>query len=212
LVKEGCGMAIRLLIADDHRMILQALRRALASADDIEIVGEARVGSQVLPLIARTNPDLVLLDVRMPELDGLQCIERAKRDYPDVKFVVLSAFNDRVCVDEAFSRGASAYITKSVDPLELPEALRRAVSGETFEIGVATADDGADASGLTERELEILRAVATGVSNQAISSEFWITEQTVKFHLTNIYRKLGVANRTEATHYACSHGLVETYV
>jgi DNA-binding NarL/FixJ family response regulator len=204
-------MTIRLLIADDHRLILEALRRALASIDDIEIVAEANVGSQVLPLIRRTNPNLVLVDVRMPELDGLQCIERAKKDFPDLKFVVLSAFEDRARIDEAFARGASAYVAKSVDPVDLPEALRRAISGERFELGVAEDDRGADASGLTDRELEILRALAKGLSNHAISGEFWITEQTVKFHLTNIYRKLGVSNRTEATHYACSHGLVETY-
>jgi DNA-binding NarL/FixJ family response regulator len=202
-------MAIRLLIADDHRLILQALRRALASAEDIEIVGEARVGSQVLPLIARTNPDLVLLDVRMPELDGFQCIERARKDYPDVKFVVLSAFTDRDRVDEAFARGASAYITKSVDPTDLAEALRRAISGESFELGLADPlrENG---PGLTEREIVVLRGVARGLSNQAIGQEHWITEQTVKFHLTNIYRKLGVANRAEAAHYAFNHGLAET--
>jgi len=204
-------MSIRVLIADDHRLILQAVRRALALAEDIEIVGEARVGSQVLPMLARTNPDVVVLDIRMPELDGLACIARARVEYPDVKFVVLSAFNDRQHVDEAFERGASAYVTKSVHPHELPESIRRVVADETFELGVGSvAND--DPDGLTDRELEMLRAVARGLSNRAISEEFWITEQTVKFHLTNIYRKLGVANRTEAARYALSRGLADTYV
>jgi two-component system response regulator DegU len=206
----SAAMAIRLLIADDHRLILQAVRRALASADDFEIVGEARLGSQVLTMIARTKPDVVLLDVRMPEMDGFQCIERAQRDHADVKFVVLSAFADREHADEAFAHGASAYITKSVDPLELADALRRAVAGETFELGVATGAE-ADPSGLTDRELELLEAVARGLSNHAIGKELWITEQTVKFHLTNIYRKLGVANRTEAARYVYSRGVVDGY-
>lgn len=203
-------MAIRVLIADDHRLILEALRRALASAEDIEIVGEARVGSQVLPLISRTNPDLVLLDVRMPELDGFQCIERARKDYPDVKFVVLSAFTNRERVEEAFARGASGYITKSVDPTDLAEALRTAITGEKFELGVPDETTPSNGAGLTEREIAVLRGVARGLSNQAIGREHWITEQTVKFHLTNIYRKLGVANRAEAAHYAFSHGLADS--
>ena len=205
-------MPIKVLLADDHRMILQAVRRALSGAEDIEIVGAARVGSQVLPLISQTKPDLVLLDIRMPELDGLACIERAQRDYSNVKFVVLSAFTDRQHVDEAFARGASAYVTKAVDPHALADAIRRAVAGESFELGVSPTTT-EDPSGLTDREIEMLKAVARGLSNRAISKEFWITEQTVKFHLTNIYRKLGVANRTEAARYAYGQGLVEsTYV
>ncbi len=202
-------MAIKLLIADDHRLILQALKRALAEEHDIEIVGEARVGSQVLPLISQTSPDVVLLDVRMPELDGFTCIVRARKTYPHVKFVILSAFRDEERVKEAFACGATAYITKWVDPLELPDALRRAAAGETFKLGLSSETAGdADGAGLTEREIEMLEAVARGLSNQSISREFWITEQTVKFHLTNIYRKLGVSNRTEAARYAFTNGLV----
>lgn len=201
-------MAIRLLIADDHRLILQALKRSFALAEDIEIVGEARIGSQVLPLISQTNPDMVLLDIRMPELDGFGCITRARKDYPDVKFVVLSAFADEERVKHAFECGATAYITKTVDPLELPDALRRAYAGESFELGLTAPDGDPGGAGLTEREIEMLEAVARGLSNQSISREFWITEQTVKFHLTNIYRKLGVSNRTEAARYAFSNGLI----
>jgi DNA-binding NarL/FixJ family response regulator len=203
-------MPIKLLIADDHRLILQAITRALASAEDISIVGEARAGSQVLPLISQTKPDVVLLDIRMPEIDGLGCIERAQKEYADVRFIVLSAFTDRQHVDDAFARGAAGYVSKSVDPRELADAIRRVVAGETLELGL-TADADAEDDGLTERELEMLRAVARGLSNRAMSTEFWITEQTVKFHLTNIYRKLGVSNRTEAARYAYSRGIVDAY-
>ena len=201
-------MSIRLLIADDHRLILRAVRRALEETEDIEIVAEARRGSQVLPLVHQAQPDLCLLDIRMPEMDGLTCVERIRKASPDTRVVMLSAFADADCADEAFARGATAYITKSVDPLELPDALRRAHGGESFRLGVAEAGERLeDDAGLTERELSILLAVARGLTNQAISGELWITEQTVKFHLTNIYRKLGVGSRTEAARYALSRGI-----
>jgi len=109
-------------------------------------------------------------------------------------------------------RGANAYIVKSVNPIDLPAALRQAVEGTVFTTIGVTGDAGeaaAKEAGLTERELVILRAVARGLSNEAIAKELWVAEQTVKFHLTNIYRKLGVANRTEAARYAFEHGLVE---
>jgi DNA-binding NarL/FixJ family response regulator len=201
-------MSIRLLIADDHRLILRALRRALEGHDDIEIVAEARKGSQVLPLVHQVQPDVCLLDVRMPEMDGLTCVERIRKTAPGVRVVILSAFSEPERAQEAFERGADAYISKSVDPLELPDALRRAHRGETFQLGVADAGDRLqDRAGLSDREISILQAVARGLSNQAIGREFWITEQTVKFHLTNIYRKLGVSSRTEAARYAFSRGI-----
>ena len=200
-------MPIRLLIADDHRLILRALHRVLETADDIEIVAEARRGSQVLPLLHQHEPDLCLLDVHMPEMDGLTCVERIRKAGSDVRVVMLSAANEPGNAAEALERGADAYISKSVDPLELADALRRAHSGERFELGLADERATRDEAGLTEREMSILQAVARGLSNQAISKEFWITEQTVKFHLTNIYRKLGVSSRTEAARYALSRGI-----
>ena len=201
-------MSIRLLIADDHRLILRAVRRALEDAPDIEVVAEARRGSQVLPLVHDVHPDLCLLDIRMPELDGLQCSERIHTESPDTRVVMLSAFDDAEHADEALARGADAYITKSVEPAELPDALRRAHAGESFRLGVAEPGAGrGDESGLTQRELSVLQAVTRGLSNQAISRELWITEQTVKFHLTNIYRKLGVSSRTEAARYALTRGI-----
>jgi len=206
-------LTIRVLIADDHRLILEGIRRALASVEDIEVVGEAQTGSQVMPLVLRTDPDVVLLDLRMPELDGLACLDAIRSRAPKVKVVVLSAFSDPEHIQSAFSHGATAYIVKSVNPVDLPSALRQAVEETVYR--AAPVLDGNSVSrndaGLTERELAMLKAVARGLSNQAIGKEFWVTEQTVKFHLTNIYRKLGVANRTEATRYAYQHGLVESY-
>ena len=200
-------MSIKVLIADDHRLILSAVRRALEAADDIEIVAEARRGSQVLPLVHQEHPDVCLLDVRMPEMDGLTCAQRIREAAPDTRVVMLSASAEPESADEALVRGADAYVAKSVDPQELAGALRRVNDGESFRLGVAEPGAREDAAGLTERELSILQAVARGLSNQAISGELWITEQTVKFHLTNIYRKLEVSSRAEAARYALSRGI-----
>ncbi len=202
-------MAIRVLLADDHRLILEALERTFAEVEGIEIVGTASDGRQVVPLITRTNPDLVLLDMRMPEMDGLACLERIRKQHPKVKVVMLSAFDDTERIRAALKRGASAYIVKTVNPLDLPAALRQAVQPTIYFGLPPEEDDPAAAAGLTERETAMLRALARGLSNAAISREFWVTEQTVKFHLTNIYRKLGVKNRTEATRYAYQHGLAD---
>ena len=205
-------MAIKVLIADDHALTLQGIRRVLEDVPDIEVVGEAGSGSQVLPLIGQTDPDLVMLDIRMPQLDGLACLDRIRKRYPKVKVVMLSAYTDREHIAAALKRGASAYIAKTVNPLDLASALRQAFEGSVYTAyTVVDGDEGqCETLGLTDRELSMLRAVARGLSNQAIGREYWVTEQTVKFHLGNIYRKLGVANRTEATRYAYEHGLLES--
>jgi DNA-binding NarL/FixJ family response regulator len=205
-------MAIKVLIADDHPLTLQGIRRVLEDVPDIEVVGEARSGSQVLPLIGQTDPDLVMLDIRMPQLDGLACLDRIRKRYPNVKVVMLSAYTDREHIAAALKRGASAYIAKTVNPLDLASALRQAFEGSVYTAYTVAEEDESpcETLGLTDRELSMLRAVARGLSNQAIGREYWVTEQTVKFHLGNIYRKLGVANRTEATRYAYEHGLLES--
>jgi DNA-binding NarL/FixJ family response regulator len=205
---------VKVLIADDHRLVLDGIRRALEDVEDMEVVGEAMNGTQVLPLVRRTNPDVVLLDMRMPQMDGLACIDQLKKHAPDVKVIMLSAYKDPEHVQAAFNRGAHGYIVKSVNPVDLPSAIRQAMEGTFFSpMGLPATSEAADAAaatGLTERELEILKALARGLSNQQIAKEFWVTEQTVKFHLSNIYRKLQVANRTEAARYAYEHGLAES--
>ena len=206
-------MSIKVLLADDHRLILAGIRRALEEVEDLEVVGEAESGSQVLPLIHQTSPDIVLLDLRLPDMSGLACLDSIRQRYPEVKVVILSAFNDPEHIQAAFQRGATAYIVKSVNPVDLPSALRQALDQTVYQgvrvIGDVSGQAG-DGLGLTEREMSMLKALARGLSNQAISKEFWVTEQTVKFHLSNIYRKLGVANRTEAARFAYERGLVES--
>ena len=203
---------MRVLIADDHRLIAEGIRRALEDTDDFDVVGEANTGSQVMPLVRRTSPDLVLLDLRMPGMDGLACLEQIREQHPEIKVVILSAATDPNLIQTALKRGASAFVVKSVNPVDLPSALRQAIEGTVFTAIGQDAAAEADAIreyGLTERELTILRALSRGLSNQAIAKELWVAEQTVKFHLTNIYRKLGVSNRTEATRYAYENGLVD---
>jgi NarL family two-component system response regulator LiaR len=204
---------MRVLIADDHPLILAGIKRALEEDDQFEVVAEARVGSQVLPLVSQTNPDLALLDLRMPEMDGLTCLDRIRQQHPKVKVVILSVSTDPEVVQTVLNHGAAAYIVKSVNPIDLASALRQALDGTVFSaVGLPekrAQDDAVKAAGLTERETAILKALASGLSNKAIAKELWVAEQTVKFHLTNIYRKLDVANRTEAARYAYEHGLIE---
>jgi DNA-binding NarL/FixJ family response regulator len=200
------------LIADDHRLMVEGTKQALERAGGFDVVGEAVNGGQVLPLIRRLQPDLVLLDLRMPQMDGLTCLTKIRKEFPDMKVAMLSVSQDPELIQTALKRGANAYIVKSIDPDDLAGALRQALEGNVFTTAGITEDPGERAAkdaGLTERELGIIRAVARGLSNEAISKELWVAEQTVKFHLTNIYRKLGVTNRTEAARYAFEQGLVE---
>ena len=203
---------MRVLIADDHRLMVEGTKQALERAGGFEVVGEAINGVQVLPLVRRLKPDLVLLDLRMPQMDGLTCLTQIRKEFPAVKVAILSVSQDPEQIQAALKRGANAYIVKTIDPDDLAAALRQALDGNVFTTAGLTEDPGERAArdaGLTERELGIVRAVARGLSNEAISKELWVAEQTVKFHLTNIYRKLGVSNRTEAARYAFEQGLIE---
>ena len=192
--------------------MVEGTKQALQRAGGFDVVGEAVNGSQVLPLVRRLKPDLVLLDLRMPQMDGLTCLTKIRKEFPDMKVAMLSVSQDPELIQTALKRGANAYIVKSIDPDDLAGALRQALEGNVFTTAGITEDPGERAAkdaGLTDRELGIIRAVARGLSNEAISKELWVAEQTVKFHLTNIYRKLGVTNRTEAARYAFEQGLVE---
>jgi DNA-binding NarL/FixJ family response regulator len=206
-------LRLKVLLADDHRLILDGVKAALEASGDFEVVGEAMTGSQVLPLVNRTNPDVVLLDIRMPGVDGLVCLDQIKKRSKETKVIVLSASSDQKLIENVLKRGASAYIVKSVNPIDLPSVIRQALE-ETVYTAIGMPDDSsttaAKAAGLTSRELAILTALAQGLSNAAIAQQLWVAPQTVKFHLTNIYRKLSVANRTEAARYAYQQGLVES--
>jgi DNA-binding NarL/FixJ family response regulator len=202
---------IRVVVVDDHQLMLDAIRLTLEQSKDIELVGEALTGSEALPLIGRTQPDLVLLDIRMPQMDGLTCLGKIRERHPKIKVVILSGIDEPEQIQTALKHGASAFVVKHVDPRDLASALRQAMAGTVFQMlgsGESSEENAAKAAGVTESEMRVLTALARGLSNKQIAAELFITEQTVKFHLTNIYRKLHVANRTEATRYAYQHGIV----
>jgi DNA-binding NarL/FixJ family response regulator len=204
---------IKVLIADDHPMIVTGVRRSFEHIDEIEVVGEAHSGDELVRLIELRRPDLVLMDLRMPGLSGAECIEHIRNNWPEVKVVVLSASDDRGSIDSALAAGASAYILKSAAAVDIMSVIRQAASGNVFHApAVRRPLFGAvrepEMPLLTDRERSILSAVATGMTTAAISRELWVTEHTIKFHLTNIYRKLGVANRASAVRYALDNDLV----
>jgi two-component system, NarL family, response regulator YdfI len=211
---ETAMRRLKVLVADDHELMLEGVRLALAQAqDEFEIVAVTTRGPQVLPLVARTQPDLVLLDLRMPGMDGLTCLELLRQRHPGVKAIVLSGVDAPDVIRSAFNRGAVAFVRKHVDPRDLPSVLRQALNGtvthQTFGEPAETEAETAKDAGLSEREMSILRALGEGLSNKQIAKRHWLAEQTVKFHLTNIYRKLGVGTRTEAVHVAYRSGLLE---
>jgi two-component system nitrate/nitrite response regulator NarL len=200
------------LIADDHPLMIAGVRRVLERSEEIEIVGEARSGAEVLHSVERRRPQLVLMDLRMPGISGFECIQKVREGWPEVKVVVLSANEDRGSIDGALSAGASAYIVKSVNPADIASVLRQTASGDVFHAvargqGRMGPSEEPEGPVLTEREQTILDLVASGQTTAQISRELWVSEHTVKFHLTNIYRKLGVTNRAGAVRYALQNGL-----
>jgi len=207
-------MRLKVLVADDHQLMLAGVRMAFSDAPDIEIVGEASAGQEVLPLVGRTQPDVVLLDLLMPGMDGLRCLELLHERHPSVKTIIFSGSDDTAAVDATFARGAVAFIQKTIDPADLAAVVRQAVAGTVF---FKAGNDAPAVSvespwDLTPREVEVLRALAEGQSNKQMAREFWLSEQTIKYHLTNIYRKLRVGSRTEAVHQAYEHGVIENPV
>jgi len=204
-------MRCKIVLADDHQLMLIAIRMALGNAPDMEIVGETEAGQQLLPLVARTSPDVVLLDLWMPAMDGLRCLELLRERHPKVKTIVLSANDDPAAIEASLARGAIAFIQKTVDPSDLAAVVRQAIAGTVFSSFGQVADTQPDWD-LTPRELEILRALAEGKSNKEMAESFWLSAQTIKYHLTNIYRKLGVRSRTEAVHQAYERRLIENPV
>ena len=204
---------LKIVIADDHRLMLAALRLALEPASDMDVVAEAESGSQVLPLVHQHSPDVALLDIRMPGMDGLRCLEQLKARFPHVKAIAISGVDDPQVIQAALERGASAFILKSIEPGDLPAAIRQTVEGTVFRTlgssGAPAAEVSGKDLGLSERELTILKALSAGLSNKQIAQQLWLAEQTVKFHLTNIYRKLDAANRTEAVRLAYQRGIID---
>jgi DNA-binding NarL/FixJ family response regulator len=191
---------LTLVIGEDHPLMVDGIQLVLSQSTEFEIAGVASSGADLIALAERTEPDLVLLDVELPDADGIEVLRALQRLANPPQVVMFSGHEKSELVDEAFRAGASAFICKRIDPWDLPAALRQAVDPTLFQplrLNPVVARRQADAD-LTERELEILDALAGGLTNNQIAQRLWLSEQTVKFHLSSVYRKLGVSSRTEA--------------
>lgn len=199
------------ILLDDHPLWLEALGR-LCQSVGIDVVASCATSREVLHVLDQRSADILITDLRLGAETALGCIREARKRAPGLRVLVISGFDDPATVQEALTAGADAFISKSAAADDLAAAVRQVFNQSLF-IGPGFRDsstyssmNGRSAgSGLTKRELEILGLVAQGYSNSRVASMLWVTEQTVKFHLSNIYRKLGVANRTEATRWALEH-------
>ncbi|MEV4242790.1 response regulator transcription factor [Streptosporangium canum] len=208
---------IRVLIADDHPVVRQGLRTFLGLQDDLDVVGEAADGAEAVALVESLAPDVLLLDLKMPVLDGLGTLLRLEEHGLSPRVLVLTSVGDREDVAPAMRAGASGFLYKDVDPAALVQAIRAVHGGQVLLAPEAaeamlSAPAPAPAAGryvapLTGRELEVLTLIASGRSNREIARELAVAEKTVKTHVSNVLMKLGVQDRTQAALYAVRHGL-----
>jgi DNA-binding NarL/FixJ family response regulator len=204
---------IRLLLVDDHHVVRAGLQQLFAAAGDVEVVGAVATGEEALELAASGAPDVVLMDLSMPGLDGTETTRRLLRSHPGVRVVVLTSFSDRERILDALDAGAIGYMLKDAEPDELVRGIRAAHRGESpldpkaaSTLLRARARPGID---LTDREQEVLRLVASGLPNKLIAARLRISEKTVKAHLTSIFQSIDVTDRTQAALWAQRRGLGE---
>ena len=210
---------IKVLIADDHHVVRRGLLFFLKTQKDIQVVGEATNGKEAVDLTAILRPDIVLMDLVMPEMDGIQATKRIKKQFPDIQVLMLTSFSDRDHVIPAIEAGASGYQLKDIEPDDLVESIRTLMRGENTLHPHATSqlmkerEPKEDAPHtlypLTPREQDVLSELTKGKSNREIASSLFVTEKTVKTHISNIFSKLHVQDRTQAALYAVKHGLTE---
>jgi DNA-binding NarL/FixJ family response regulator len=201
---------IGVLLVDDHQMVRTGIATLLAATDEIVVVGQAGDGADAVAAAAETLPDVVLMDLSMPVLDGVEATRRILESQPDVRVVVLTSFSDRDRVSDALAAGAVGYLLKDCDPADLLAAVRSAAAGHVpldprvarvlLPTGQTRPEDA-----MSPREVEVLRLVAQGLANKQIGRRLGITERTVKAHLGRVFRALGVADRTSAALWAHDH-------
>ncbi len=213
--------SIRVLVADDHQIVREGVRAVLERAG-FEVVGEAATGRETVEQVTRHRPDVVLLDIRMPDGDGLQTLEAIKTSFPEVRVIMLTTYANPGYLARAVTSGAAGYLTKEADPAQIVKAVQAAVSGEQLldyellqlalrnvaaqVVEVSPMDDDLIVP-LTEQEKVILRLIVAGLSNEDIGRALSITVNTVKTHIRHIFQKLGVSDRTQAAVWAVRHGL-----
>jgi DNA-binding NarL/FixJ family response regulator len=210
---------IRIVIADDEDLVRHGLRVMLEAEPDIEVIGEAVNGRQAVDLVRRRRPDVAVLDIRMPELDGIEATRRIVAEQPETRVLLVTTFDLDEYVYAALRAGAGGFLLKAAKPAELVEAVRSTASGDELVAARSTrrlvehfAGDsspaGAALEGLTGREREVLRLIATGLSNRQIAEHLFLSEKTVKTHVTRVLFKLGLTSRTQAVVHAYESGLV----
>lgn len=214
------GEKIRVLLADDHAVVRQGIRRFLEEVDDIEVVAEAGDGREAVRLVEERQPDVAVLDIRMPEVTGVEATRRIRERFPHVRVLILTAYDDDPYVFALLQAGADGYVLKTASGDELVQAVRTVSQGKsalspevaTKMVQQARSGKPATAAGqvepLTPRELDVLRLAARGLTNRAIGHELGVSHRTVQGHLASIYGKLGVGSRTEAVTEALRRGWI----
>lgn len=211
-------MTVRVLVVDDQQVMREGLVALLELIDGVEVTGDAADGDAALALVPDTRPDVVLMDLRMPGMDGVTATRRITEDHPGVAVLVLTTYDDDASIAAALHAGARGYLTKEAGRAEIGAALKAAAAGQaTFARTVsdrlvaalprAMPAPPALPDGLTRREAEVLTLIAEGLRNAEIAQALFISETTVKTHINNAFTKINARNRTEATRYAQSHGL-----
>jgi len=214
-------MMQRVLICDDQMIVCEGLERILSAASDIEIVGTAHNGQEALDLIPTTKPDLVLMDLKMPVMNGIIATRKISEQYPNVYVLVLTTYDDDEWVFDAVRAGAAGYLLKDTPPADLVKAIHGTVAGQSFvdpnvagKILSGYATTGVTLNqptnyNLSERESDILGLIAQGLSNADIAQQLYLTEGTVRNYTSEIFKKLGVSDRTQAAVVALRYGLVD---
>ncbi len=211
---------IRVVIVDDHSVVRLGIKAFLDTVDDISVVGEANCGEQALSIIETAQPDVVLMDLIMPGMNGVEATQVVKKRYPTVQIIILTSYHQDENIFPAIRAGALSYVLKDIDPDDLARVIRRAADGEAvLNPQVATrlveefrGDEKKEINALnelTERELDVLRLLAAGRNNQEIAKKLFISEKTVKTHLSNILSKLHLNDRTQAAVLAWQSGLIQ---
>lgn len=211
---------IRVLITDDHLVVREGLHLILETADDIEVIGEAVDGAECLRLVPELNPDLILMDLQMPRMDGITAIEHLRRDFPEIAIVILTTYNEDDLMIRALQAGARGYLLKDSSRENLLDTIHAAARGETLlkpeivarmlALQSAPKPDSSPQTDslLTDREHEVLQALARGERNKEIAYNLGITERTVKAHLQSIYQKFNVDSRAAAVAVGAQKGLI----
>ncbi len=214
---------IRILIADDHEVVREGLRLILEAEDDFVVVGEAADGREAIDLVRDLQPQVVLMDLRMPGMDGLTAIKQLRQQWPDINIVILTTYNEDALMMEGLRSGARSYLLKDTKRQVLFDTLRAAARGEALlrpdvmarvigqSITTPSTDKPVEGLSLTDREREVLIGVARGERSKEIAARLGITERTVKAHLASIYNKFGVDSRAAAIAVASQRGLISQH-